>query len=227
MSPTPLVVLYVLIGVGCAIALVARQGRAATPLVDMALLLAFWPLFGPFVLARPGQHHGGPSPTGTHTQGEGLEELLMALRRAGGAPLASLLPDLDTGRRLQSRLEIAARHVSEIDRLLGMEQYSEDAALARQADLQAAGDTRSAEMVDGRLQIIGRLRRLRDHFDQEINQISELLTQLQLQAELVRIAGTASDDTRDLVLELVTRIQGLEELMAGDELEALAPAMSV
>jgi hypothetical protein len=54
---------------------------------------------------------------------------------------------------------------------------------------------------------------MREQFGKEINQISELLTQLRIQAEVVRIAGASDDDTRELVGELVARIQGLDELL--------------
>ena len=63
------------------------------------------------------------------------------------------------------------------------------------------------------LQIIHRLKKMREQFGKEINQISELLTQLRIQAEVVRIAGASDDDTRELVGELVARIQGLDELL--------------
>ncbi len=208
-------VMYVFIGIGCVLALVVRGGKGRASWVDSGLLLAFWPLFAPFVFARA----EAPPPERPEPGGEQeAVDLLDALRRAGGTPLASLLPDIEAGRRLARRLSVAERHVREIDRLLEMPQYSEGEASDRQEALRAQGDARSAEMIDNRVQIIRRLKKLREQFSKEINQIEEILTQLQLQAELVRMAGIAGDDTRGLVLDLVTRIQGLEALMEDETL---------
>ena len=215
---TPLAALYLLLGLASAVTLALRRD-IPTSAVELGLLCLFWPLYGPFVLLKFVEQEphraapGTPPKSASDLQHDGVERVLEALRRAGDAPLASLLPDVHTGRKLAGRLHTASEHVAEIDALLKQPEYDEQTALAQQDTLNAEGDKRSAAMINNRIQIIRRLRGLRDHFSQEINQIRELLTQLQLQAELVRLAGTSTDDTRDLVLELVTRIQGLEALM--------------
>ncbi|MBH24730.1 MAG: hypothetical protein CMH57_09820 [Myxococcales bacterium] len=224
MTATPLIALYVIIGLGCAVTLFATR-RHEAQLVDGLLLFTLWPLFGPFVLTRGEESPGGSSPRMGPAHGldpEDPDDLLDALRRAGGGPLAALLPDVDAGRQLARRLQVAREHVAEIDRLFQLEQYSEEAALARQRELRDRGDDRSASMIDNRLQIIRRLRRMRERFNQEIQQIRETLTQLQIQAELVRIAGTADRDTRDMVEDLVQRIQGLEDVMTEEEALSLS-----
>lgn len=214
MNVMPLVILYGLIGVGCAVTLAARRGRSAR-MVDLGLLLGFWPLYAPFVLLADAQE---PTPEVPARQpGDDGGDLLDALRRAGGAPLASMLPDIETGRRLSQRLAKASDQVAEIDLLLARDAYREEAVRAQQEALRAAGDVRAADMIDSRLQIIRRLRVMRDRFASEIGEIRELLTLLQLQAELVRMAGDADSDTRDLLEQLVTRVQGLDELLATED----------
>ena len=210
MNLSQLGLLYILIGVGCVAALaVMRRGEAR--ILDRLLLAIAWPLYAPFILARDMEEADFSAPRAE--EGAGGQDLLDALRRAGGAPLAQLLPDVATGQRLAARLDVATRRVDEIDGLLSQEQYSEDLAIRRQRELLTIGDARAAAMVDSRLQIIRRLRKMREQFGKEINQISELLTQLRIQAEVVRIAGASDDDTRELVGELVARIQGLDELL--------------
>ncbi|MEO1269550.1 MAG: hypothetical protein AAFX99_15805 [Myxococcota bacterium] len=216
MSIEPLLVLYILIGFGCATALVATQGWQRSSPLDLLLLIGVWPLFGPFVLTRHTSEPPHPIPP-PMSNPDDPEDLLSALRHAGGGPLAALLPDAETGQHLARRLQVARERVREIDRLFTLEHYNEKAALAHQRELHACGDTRSAAMIDSRLQIIRRLRRLRERFNQDIHQIREILTQLHIQAELVRIAGTADRGTRDMVEELVERIQGLEEVMMEEE----------
>ena len=218
MNITQLGVLYAVIGVGCAGALLARRGRQTSAL-DLVLVLLVWPLYGPFVLARGMEEEGAferaVSPDEEH------HDVLEALRRAGGAPLAALLPDVSTGRQLSQRLDVATRRVQEIDALLAREQYSEPLALARQRQLHESGDERAAAMIGNRLHIIARLQKMRAHCDREINQISELLTQLRIQAEVVRIAGASDDGTRELVGELVARIQGLDEMLDDEVLQGV------
>ncbi len=219
MNITPIIILYVLVGVGCTAVAITRHNLRKP--IDLSLLVLFWPIYGPFVLTNPQDKSAAPNPAdipirqqpGQNQVGHTVEEVFDALRRAADAPMASLLPDLDTGRRLASRLDVAHKHIDEIDKLLTRQPYDETAALERQRTLRDGGDERSAAMIDSRIQIIRRLQTLRARFSQETNQISELLTQLQLQAELVRIAGTTNDDTRELVLELVSRIQGLDAFM--------------
>ena len=72
-------------------------------------------------------------------------------------------------------------------------------------------------MVGQRLQLIERLARMRERFAREITQISELLTQLELQAEVIRLSG-GDDPTQELVDELMIRVQSLDELLDEEEL---------
>jgi hypothetical protein len=210
MNLSQLGILYILLGVGCVVALLVMR-REQARILDLALLAIAWPLYAPFILARDMEEADFSAPRASAPSGG--QDLLDALRRAGGAPLAQLLPDVATGQRLAARLDVATRRVDEIDALLAQDQYSERLAVDRQRQLLASGDARAAAMVDSRLQIIRRLRKMREQFGKEINQISELLTQLRIQAEVVRIAGASDDDTRELVGELVARIQGLDELL--------------
>ena len=207
---------YALIGAGCTIALVTRRSPVST--LDAVLLMLFWPLLGPYVLtnAPEAQPARAAAPGGFEDEGasdEAAGDLLDALRRAGGAPLAGLLPDVDSGRRLARRMSMAEARVGEIDALLGKERFDEERALARQAELRASGDDRAAAMIDGRVQIIRRLRAMRDQWSSEIQTIGELLMQLEIQAEVVRLSGLGDGDTRELVEELVTRIQGLDDFL--------------
>lgn len=215
-----LMIFYVIIGLGAGVALAMWQRKQReTNLIDVLLLALCWPLFGPFVLMRaePAQEDGPHERTlGSPLEGDFGEDALDALRRAGGAPLAALLPDMQTSKRLMARMKMAHERAHEIERLLERDAYSERGARARQLELRQRGDEESAQMIEQRLQMIGRLKRMREDFTRELTQIEEIMTQLTLQAEMVRIAGSVNDDTREMALELVTRLQGLEEVIAQD-----------
>jgi hypothetical protein len=64
-----------------------------------------------------------------------------------------------------------------------------------------------------RVQNIERLRELRSRFVSEVDEINELLSQLVIQVEVVRFAGSADDGTRDLLRELLLRVEGLGQML--------------
>ena len=65
------------------------------------------------------------------------------------------------------------------------------------------------------------MRDLRARFVAEVEEINELLSQLVIQVEVVRFAGTSGDDTRDLLRELLARVEGLGQML--DDRPALRP----
>lgn len=202
-------VLYTLVGVGCAVVAAMRPARLASRLSDALLLTALWPVYGPFLLARIG---GEDEPTG------GSEvAFLAALKRAEGTPLAALLPDERTARLLARRLRVAAGKVDEIDGLLRRPEFDEREAVARLEALRARGATDNAlSTASIRIQNIRRLRGLRDRFARELDEVGELLQQLTTQAEVVRLAGAPDSGARDLVQEILSRVEGLDNMLDDD-----------
>lgn len=202
--------LYLLVGLGCAGALIARDGRAVQRL-DAALLVLVWPLYGPLLLL---QHAPAlatttarPPSVGTPQPVDQLDAL--APLRADG--LGVLLPDEATGRRLSASMREAARRIDEIDALLAQPQHAEADALSRQHELSQRGDPDGAALIEHRLRMIRRLRDLRERLSRELAQLGELLSQLQLQAQVVRLSGR-DDDLRDLLDELLARQHGLDAI---------------
>lgn len=204
-----LTLLYALVGVGCTIALLMRH-RSSRPAVDIALMTTLWPLYAPFVLARAEQMVDV-------TFGE--KSFLAALQQVSGTPLAGLLPDPTEARALARRLRVASEKVFEIDRMLTQPDFDEQAAVARQKELEAQGDRFASETAQRRVQNIRRLRSLRDQFARQLDQVGELLSQLRIQAEVVRFAGQVDDGTRDLVVELICRLEGLDEVLDQSSLD--------
>ncbi len=186
MRANELLILYVLIGIGSAAAftLLAKQKR----LLDAAILVPFWPLYGPFLL----------------------------LGRAQPAQLGGLLPDGAIVGELTDRLATAKTRVQEIDAVLARPELDEPSARARMTELAERGDDRAAASVQARLTSIERLRRLRERFMCELTEIDELLAQLRVQSEVVRLAGGAETNTRELVEEIVHRVEGLDAILAVD-----------
>lgn len=210
MRLTELVLVYGLVGVGCVVAVFVRSPASRTPL-DGLLLFAMWPLYTPFALMSfgAGAHRASPRLAANSRAGA----FVAALDRARSTPLAELLPDAAAAAALSERLDNAESRVAEIDRLLDDPDFDEAAAAERRAAFEAAGDRFGASTAASRIQNIARLRRMRDHYDRELRQIEELLSQLRTQAEVVRLAGAMDDGTRDLVVDLIARLEGLDEVL--------------
>jgi hypothetical protein len=221
MSPLPyalaLLMVYLLAGVGCAVAeppTRRRQGSGGA--ADVALLLLLWPLYAPLVLTEP-------PPTDDRER-----SLLEALRRVAGTPLAPLLPDRQTVRALSRSLRQAGARLREIDAVLARADMSEEAALDRLAAVEEPpGATARRAVALLRVQGIRRLRATRERYAIRLREIDDLLDQVAAQAELVRFLG---DDAQaggapgeGLVRDLVARVEALDQMLDDGE-ETAGPA---
>jgi hypothetical protein len=220
MSLTPLAALYLAVGAGCVVAFwaargraTARAGRGRTAVADAALLGLLWPLYGPFLLMRSGEDGPVDEPAAREVA------FLGALRRARQTPLGAVLPDETSARALAQRLRVAAAKVAEIDALLAQPVFDEDDVRRRLDELTArAASDWALATTRMRLQNIHRLRALRHRFASELDEVGELLVQLTTQAEVLRLAGPATaaetpGDMADLVRELVSRVEGLDQML--------------
>jgi hypothetical protein len=202
-------VLYGLVGLGCSVAVMVCKPGGQRQVIDVVLMAGLWPVYGPFLIASA---RGADD---AHTAGE--VAFLVALRRARGTPLAVLLPDQAAARTLARRLRVADGKVREIDGLLRRPEYDEQDALARSNELRERGATDWALSAAGmRMQNIRRLRALRDRFSRELDELGELLVQLRTQADVVRLAGAPDAEARDLVIEIISRVEGLDRMMDDD-----------
>jgi hypothetical protein len=203
--------LYLLLGAGCLLAGWARARAAG----ERVLLLLFWPLMAPFLLRPAREEPAAPGGGGRHlTPGTPATALLSALERVAHSPLAPLLPDAPTVRRLAHHLEQVSTRVDELDEVLARPTFDLEAATARQGELEAAGA--SPELVVGaalRCQGLQRLRALRARLARELDEVSELMSQLVIQVELVRFAGAGDDGSRAILGELLGRVDGLAQML--------------
>lgn len=198
MRLTELGLLYLVVGLGAATALIIARRRATEP-VDVALLISLWPLFAPFLLMRAQQ----PT-TATDTIPAEIEII------------AELLPNAATGRHLAERLERARLRVAEIDAVLATEPFDEDHIRRRLAELTARGEERAAESTLRRLHLLERLREFRARYQRQLDEVAELFAQLHVQAQVVRVVG-GGDDAHALVSELMERVRGLDAILEVEE----------
>jgi hypothetical protein len=188
------------LGIGAIIALVLAITLRRPSTGDMLLLVVLWPLWAPMIVAT------------RHTQGADERELLSALARAQTSPLAQVLPDAETARVLAARLREATERLGELDVLLDRPDF-DPAAVERHADeLTARGANAAAATAQLRVRTLGQLRSLRVRYRSELDEVRELIAQLVTQAELVRLQPSIAHSSGELVRELVSRVEGLEDL---------------
>jgi hypothetical protein len=204
-----LAVVYLIVGAAAMAALSSPRARGRWQIGDALLLFTLWPLYGPFLLLKLTE--SAPGPAGSDVA------FLLALGQARHTSLGALCPDPATVRKLARRLTVAEGKVKEIDALLGKPEFSETGALARQAELADKGASETALKTAGmRLVNIRRLRALRERFVRELDEVAEILAQLRTQAEVMRLQGTPDSSCQDLLRELLSRVEGLDEMLDDD-----------
>jgi len=213
-----LLALYAGVGVVCLVA--ARHQALAGGRRDWGELVfafAVWPLWLPLWLgARPAAAPAASATGQLQDAHPATSSLLAALARVHGSPLAPLLPDPESVRRLAAKLSEASTRIEELDEVLARPTFDLPAALARNDELAHQGSTASADARASaaiRVQNIERLRDLRARFVAEVEEIDELLSQLVIQVEVVRFVGAAEDGPRDLLHELLARVEGLGQML--------------
>jgi hypothetical protein len=211
-------VLYALVGVACAAVARGRGARDAHGSAgEVAFALALWPLWLPLSLgARAGAAAPATAATALVASHPSTASLVAALARVEGSPLAPLLPDQASVRRLAAKLAEVSTRIEELDDVLARPAFDLSAARARHAELATGGASAPAETLTSaalRVQNIERLRDLRARFVAEVDEINELLSHLVIQVEVVRFVGATEDGTRDLLRELLARVEGLGQML--------------
>ncbi len=189
------------LAIGAVIALVATFAGRCRSTGDALLLVGMWPLWAPLTLGRPETDHRE-------------QELLGALARAQASPLGSILPDADSARVLAARLREASVRLIDLDAVLARPDFDPVAAEQRARELTARGALAAAATTQLRVRTLGQLRTLRERYRRELDEVHELIAQLVTQAELVRLQPSIAHTSGELVRELVSRVEGLDDLFA-------------
>lgn len=204
-----LAIVYGAVGIGWLAMAWLRRHDAKMSVAESLLLALLWPLYAPFWLAR--LKGDAPSAPGDDPREQAL---LRTLLRARGTLFEAVLPNEATCRHIAHRLRVAEDKVREIDGLLGQPAFQESAAIARRDQLIARDASFFAiQAADKRLQSIHKLRRLRERFITEIDEVDELIAQLTAQTEVLRIAGEQDPQVQEWISELLLRVESLDVAM--------------
>jgi len=226
MRLTDLVLLYGVIGVACAIAVLRREQakglRAAA--WSAAATVPLWPLWAPFVLATPRPRERRAPPD----ESTGGRPLSTAKPRPADGPLARIQHALDEGvravvgtpmadvfskavaTRIASEVSQVADRMEELRVLQTTRGLDRDASAARLRDLEARGSSeRTLEAARLQHESLTRLEELRAKDAQALEELADLLEALHAQLLLARYAGSSADGTGAIVSEVWARLEGL------------------
>jgi hypothetical protein len=222
-----LLVLYGVVGVACAIAVVRRgRGSGASAVTSAMATVVLWPLWAPFALGTPaarlagggGGGGGGGAPAGALARIQrALDE---AVRAVAGTPMSDVFPPRVAARIGAEVTRLSAR-LDELAALTARTGFDADASAQRLRDLEASGAPERT-IVTARLQheSLTRLVQLRAADAQALDDLAGLLEALRTQLLLARYSGAAADGAGAIVSEVWARLEGIGTAFDGATLHA-------
>jgi hypothetical protein len=211
MSLGDLAILYLVVGLGCAVAIyrtsTERPRRAA---VSAALAVPLWPLWAPIVLTAPSATRG-PSPAAATGSAAAAIEAALAegVEVCAGTSFEALL-SREAASRITAEVARASSRRAEIDQVLRADDFDLGAAERKVAELeQSAVSPRSLSTARLHLENIRRLHALRDRDATAIDELADLVQALRTQLLLARFAGSSVEGVGGIVSEVWARVEGL------------------
>ncbi len=219
-----LLLMYVGIGVACALAIV-RRGDGAGPdrggargrgRVALSALLAvpLWPLWAPFSLSGPAR---AVRPAAAERAATPAIEaaLAQAVAAVEGSPLAELFPREAADRVGAEVARIEAR-LAALTQIVGPSGSELEASARSLRELEAhGGPPRVLASARLRHESLARLAALRLECSQALDDLAALLDALRAQLLLARFDGASAVDVEGIVSEVWSRLEGLAATQVG------------
>jgi hypothetical protein len=212
-----LTILYLLAGLGCAVAV----WRTERSLGSGLLALALWPIWAPVVLAKgprkAPRRRARSKPSGA-AQRESIEDVIAdAQRAAAGTPFETMLNE-DAARRIANEVERAREKLEALDDVLEQPGFQRDEQVERLDDLQARG-ANEATLRTARLHLdsVERLGRMRATQAAALIELEQVLVALRSQLLVARHVGSNGEGVDAIVGDLWARVEGLGEALDSDE----------
>ena len=209
MSLRDLLVLYAIIGVACAIAVLRRAPTAGARTMTSAVATVFvWPLWAPFALgtAKPAGPRRGQE---SGSLGRIERALADAVAAVAGTPMSDVFSQ-KTAARIAAEVARVAARLDELSALTTQVAFDAHASARHLKDLEARAAPERT-VVTARLQhdSLLRLEQLRGADAQALEELAELLEALRTQLLLARYSGAAADGAGAIVGEVWARLEGL------------------
>jgi hypothetical protein len=222
MSLPELVVVYLVVGVACAI-LVLRKGAVDAPrAASAAASVVLWPLWAPFALGKPAAREAAdPRDHGAMSRIE--RALGEAIEAAAHTPMRQVF-SRDVAARVLSEAATVATRIGELRAHVRRAGFDVAAAARRVQELQATGAPERT-IATARLQheSMARLDELLADDVQALDDLAELLEALRAQLLLARYAGSSAEGAEAIVGEVWARLEGLGAVMDVGHMPADSP----
>jgi hypothetical protein len=203
-----LLLLYGVIGVACAVAVLRRApSTGARALSSAVASVLVWPLWAPFALgAAPKPPAPGPSTGSVARIDRALSEAVQAV---AGTPMSEVFSPRVAARISAEVARVAAR-LEELSALTARTAFDEPTSAAHVRDLEARGAPERT-IATARLQhdSLVRLQKLRAADAQALDDLADLLEALRTQLLLARYSGASADGAGAIVSEVWARLEGL------------------
>ena len=211
MSLRDLLLLYGMVGVACAVAVLLRaQGSRASVAASAFMTIPLWPVWAPFALVKPRRPSARAAGSGTSAPVARIERALHeAVEAVAGTPIADVFSPKVAAGIAEEVARVAARQ-DELASLAAKSGFDATAARERLRELEAR---RAPERVvaTARMQVesLLRLEELRAADARALDELAELLDALRTQLVLARYAGSSAEGVGAIVGEVWARLEGL------------------
>ncbi len=213
MSLRDLLILYGIVGLACAIA-VLKRGTATGPraAVSAAATVLVWPLWAPFALGAP-PPRGARAPAGGGTRSEAVKRVELALAAAvdavAGTPMSEVFSP-KIADRIAAEVARVAERLDELTALTTRAGFDAQASARHLQELEASGAPERT-LVTARLQheSLARLQQIRAADAQAIDELAELLEALRAQLLLARYSGSSAEGAGAIVTVVWARLESL------------------
>jgi hypothetical protein len=204
-----LLVLYGVVGVACAIAVLRRAPAVGSRALTSAVATVFvWPLWAPFALGATAAAARRPGPDSASV-GRIERALADAVAAVAGTPMSEVFSPKVAARIAAEVARVAAR-LEELSALTAQAAFDAGTSAQHLKDLEARGAPERT-VVTARLQheSLTRLQQLRGADAQALEELAELLEALRTQLLLARYSGSSADGAGAIVSEVWARLEGL------------------
>ncbi len=213
MSALDLLLLYAVVGAGCAIVVHRRtRGSWAQRLGASALAFPLWPIWAPIALL--------PDRVAAGARGDRAERMREELRHAVDAARGSpfeILFSREAADQIEREIADALARISELDALLAQPDLDLERASERVDALTRSGNTRALKTAVLHRDNVARITALRDRHGRALEELGELIGALRSQLVLARYAGSSPEGVGGIVTELWARVEGLGEIVDAQE----------
>lgn len=213
MSLRDLLVLYGIVGVACAIA-VLRRGSATGPRAAASAFatVLIWPLWAPFALGAPSSR-APRAGSGSGAQHEAVRRVEVALAAAvdavAGTPMSEVF-SAKIAARIAAEVARVAERLDELTALTTRSGFDAQTSARHLRELEASGAPERT-LVTARLQheSLARLQQIRAADARAIEELAELLEALRAQLLLARYSGSSAEGAGAIVTEVWARLESL------------------